>query len=151
MKKQYWLALAVIFILAAVFAVFYGRSEKALAPVSRSPVLAAPPATLVVTSPKAGDVIQSPLIIKGTAKGMWYFEATFPVKIVDANGNVVGQSQARAESDWMTENFVPFSGSIPFTAKEGEKGEVVFAKDNPSGLPQNAEEFRVPIVFGKEM
>ena len=104
---------------------------------------------IYVTSLKEGEIIQSPLTVKGFARGTWYFEASFPVKIVDSKGNVLGQSPAQAESDWMTEQMVPFSGKIEFTAKEGEKGEVIFEKDNPSGLPENAGELRIPIIFGK--
>jgi len=161
MKKRYLLAIAIIFALGVAVGVFYARSEKALAPtpsqmemggdVSKLPTLATQSESLNITSPKEGGVIQSPIIVKGFARGTWYFEASFPVKVVDAKGNVIGQGIAQAESDWMTEKFVPFSGTISFTAKVGEKGEVVFQKDNPSGLPEHDAELRVPVIFGEPL
>jgi hypothetical protein len=147
--------------LGAAFTVLYGNFDKALAPSdpekmetgndpSKLPPLANVSDLVNVTDPKAGAKIQSPLTVKGFAKGTWYFEASFPVKIVDASGKIVGQGIAQAESDWMTEKFVPFSTTIAFSTKEGEKGELIFQKDNPSGLPEHDAEFRMPIIFGAE-
>jgi hypothetical protein len=47
----------------------------------------------------------------------------------------------------MTTNFVPFTATLTFTAVPGQKGTLLFKKDNPSGLPQNEGEFRVPVTF----
>src|SRR6185436_9263163 len=45
-----------------------------------------------VTAPHAQDVITSPVSITGTVTGGgWFFEASFPVKVLDANGTVLGQ------------------------------------------------------------
>jgi len=92
-------------------------------------------------------VIQSPLVIKGEARGSWFFEAAFPVKLLDANGKEVATGQAEAKFDWMTQNFVPFEATIDFPAAETKTGTLVIIKDNPSGLPQNADEFEIPVVF----
>ena len=35
--------------------------------------------------PYANQVIFSPLIIEGKARGTWYFEADFPIRLYDAN------------------------------------------------------------------
>lgn len=155
MKKACIIVLVFVVILVGVF-VF--KSREAVAPTqmevggdtSNLLISLTVNDSLNITNPKAEAVISSPLATKGFAKGTWYFEASFPVKILDSKGNVVGQGIAQAESDWMTEKMVPFSGMIEFTAKEGERGEVVFQKDNPSGLPQNDAELRVPIIFGAE-
>ncbi|MBX4181641.1 GerMN domain-containing protein [Candidatus Parcubacteria bacterium] len=101
-----------------------------------------------ITSPKVNDTIGSPVTVTGEAKGTWYFEASFPVKILDANGKVLGQGPAQAQGDWMTTNFVPFTATINFTTPTTSTGTVVFEKDNPSGLPENADEVRVPVKFG---
>ena len=156
--KKYTLVFVVILVFIAVFSVFYGKSQKVLAPnqmedesdTSNLPTLPTVSDSLNITSPKAGAVIVNPLVVKGFAKGTWYFEASFPIKIIDSKGNVVGQKFAEAQDDWMTEKFVPFVGTIEFSAKAGEKGFVVFQKDNPSGLPEHDAELRVPIIFGAE-
>ncbi len=101
-----------------------------------------------VEFPELDDLIKSPLEFKGEAHGSWFFEASFPVKIIDESGNVLGQTVARAKSDWMTDEFVPFEGKIEFTPL-AENGYIVFEKDNPSGLPENAEEYKIPVRIEK--
>ncbi|MFA6550482.1 MAG: Gmad2 immunoglobulin-like domain-containing protein [Candidatus Gracilibacteria bacterium] len=100
-----------------------------------------------VTEPLPNSLIKSPLTIKGQARGTWFFEASFPIKLVDANGNQLGTAIAKATSDWMTEEFVPFTAQIDFTAPKTESGTIVFQKDNPSGLPEHDDELRIPVKF----
>ena len=49
-----------------------------------------------VTEPTPNQVISSPLSISGQARGTWYFEASFPVVLEDANGKVLAQIPAQA-------------------------------------------------------
>jgi hypothetical protein len=100
-----------------------------------------------VTSPLPNASVRSPLTITGEARGGWYFEASFPVKILDANGKVLGQHYAEAQGEWMTNNFVPFRSTLTFSTPTTETGTLVLEKDNPSGLPENAAEIRIPIRF----
>ncbi len=100
-----------------------------------------------VFSPKSGQEIDSPLSVEGEARGTYFFEGSFPIKIVDENDNVLGTSYVQATSDWMTEDFVAFKGEISFAVKTGGKGYLVFMKDNPSGLPEYDKEFRLPITL----
>lgn len=96
---------------------------------------------------KAYDLITSPLVIKGEARGYWFFEADFPVKLLDQGGKVMAETIAQAQGSWMTEGFVPFEARLEFEVQEEEEGEIVFEKDNPSGLPEQEKELRVPIRF----
>lgn len=100
-----------------------------------------------VSAPKPNQVVKSPLLIEGEARGTWYFEASFPIKIVDANGNVLGTAVAQAQSDWMTEEFVSFKAQLNFIAPATEQGTLIFKKDNPSGLPENDDNLQVPVLF----
>ena len=97
--------------------------------------------------PRPNELIKSPLVIEGRARGNWYFEASFPVKIIDGNGNVLATAPAQAQGEWMTTEFVPFRVEISFPEPATEKGMLVLEKDNPSGLPGNADELRIPIRF----
>jgi len=99
--------------------------------------------------PLPGEVITSPLTVKGEARGTWYFEASFPVKILDASGNVLGVVPAQAKSDWMTNEFVPFEVTLSFITPATIMGTLVLEKDNPSGLPQFADSVSIPIRFSK--
>ncbi len=98
-------------------------------------------------SPTPGSLVKSPLTVTGRARGTWYFEATFPVQILDANDNVLGRVPAQAQSDWMTTEFVPFVANVTFQNSLTPTGFLILKKDNPSGLPQNEQEVRYPIRF----
>lgn len=100
-----------------------------------------------VYSPSPFAVITSPLKISGRARGYWFFEATFPVKIVDSDGKTIATSYMTAKDDWMTENFVEFEGIIEFPQSETEKGFIILEKDNPSGLPEYDDSLKIPIQF----
>jgi hypothetical protein len=98
---------------------------------------------------KAGDTVASPLQINGEARGTWYFEASFPVQIYDANGILLGSVPAQAQSGWMTEDFVPFKATLTFAIPTTESGKLVLKKDNPSGLPQNDAQIEISVRFSK--
>lgn len=102
-----------------------------------------------ITSLKSGDTINSPLIIKGRAKGIWYFEGSFPVKILDGNRKVIAWSYASAEGEWMTEDWVPFRSEIRFVSPNASGGFVLFAQDDPSGMAKSVYAVSIPVKFGK--
>lgn len=102
---------------------------------------------LIQTNIQANQIVMSPLKITGEARGNWYFEASFPVKILDANGKVLAQAPAQAKGEWMTTNFVPFELTLTFAKPNTDTGWLVLEKDNPSGLPQYADELKIPIRF----
>lgn len=101
---------------------------------------------LLVDAPLAHTEITSPLTVTGKARGYWYFEGSFPIKLFDANNKLIAQASARAQSDWMTEEYVPFSVTFAFAA-ETETGTLVVQNDNPSGLPENEKEVQIPVHF----
>lgn len=103
--------------------------------------------TIRVDEPISNVLVQSPLTIKGSARGTWFFEASFPIKIFDSNGKQLGVAVAQAQSDWMTMDFVPFIATLIFDKPTTEKGTVVFQKDNPSGLSENDRSFSVSVHF----
>ncbi len=100
-----------------------------------------------VETPRPNQKITSPLTILGEARGTWFFEASFPVKLLDENGNLLAQIPAQAQGEWMTENFVPFTAKLEFPKPNTAKGLLILEKDNPSGLPQNADQLEIPVNF----
>lgn len=102
---------------------------------------------IIVDYPRPGETVKSPLVITGQARGPWFFEASFPIQLLDKNGQVLGQGIAQAQSDWMTEKFVPFSATLEFSAPTTNKGDLILKKDNPSGLPEHDDELRIPVKF----
>ena len=103
-----------------------------------------------VTQPQPNASITSPVIIEGRARGNWFFEASFPVRIVDANGRTLGSGAAQAQGNWMTTEFVPFRIVLDYSVPTTTRGTLILEKDNPSGLRENARELRIPIVFGAQ-
>ncbi|MDP2664806.1 MAG: GerMN domain-containing protein [bacterium] len=100
-----------------------------------------------VFTPRPNQTIYSPLVVQGEARGTWFFEASFPVRLFDGNGKEIALGIAQAQDEWMTESFVPFKTKLIFENPETATGTLVLEKDNPSGLPENADELRVPIRF----
>ncbi len=98
--------------------------------------------------PKIGGVIKNPFIIKGEARGNWFFEASFPVKITDVNGKMIMESYAEAKDNWMTTDFVPFEKEFYFDSEpQTQYGFLILEKDNPSGLAEHADQIEIPIRF----
>ena len=110
---------------------------------------AAAKANLIVADfPLSGSRIASPVTITGKAHGNWYFEASFPIKIVNESGAILDQRPAQAQGEWMTSEFVPFSVRLSFPAQPtGSKGKIILEKDNPSGLPEYDDYLEIPITF----
>ncbi len=103
---------------------------------------------LLIEYPKKNDKISSPLVIKGYARGSWYFEASFPIVLTNWDGLIIAQGYAQAQDDWMTQSYVPFEGTLTFEKPDyGENGFLILQKDNPSGLPENDDAVEIPVLF----
>lgn len=101
---------------------------------------------VTVEAPADLDVVTSPLIVSGIARGTWFFEGSFPIQLVDVRGNEIAVGVAQAQGEWMTESYVPFSATLEFQT-DAEEGTVILKKDNPSGLPENDARVEVPVKF----
>jgi hypothetical protein len=100
-----------------------------------------------VESPRPNQTISSPVQIKGEARGNWYFEASFPARLVDANGKELAIIPVQAKGEWMTTEFVPFDTTMTFPTPTTATGKLILEKDNPSGLPENDDQLIIPVKF----
>jgi len=103
-----------------------------------------------LASPRPNETITSPLTITGEARGYWYFEASFPVVLVDWDGRIIAQGIATAKGEWMTSDFVPFEAKLEFVADSNaysNRGALILRKDNPSGLPEHDDALEIPVVI----
>lgn len=103
--------------------------------------------SIEVEKPLANMAVHSPFTVTGKAKGNWYFEGTFTVKLYDKNGKLLAKDQAKAKSKWMTDALVPFEATLKFKESNTEGGRLVFQKANPSGLKKNNISCSVPVTF----
>ena len=92
-------------------------------------------------------VVKSPLTVRGEARGNWYFEASFPVRLVDDQAHVIAVAPAQAKGDWMTDKFVPFEVTLPAFTTTAKRGTLILEKDNPSGMPEHAAMITIPVQF----
>ncbi len=102
---------------------------------------------IVVSAPVPGSTITSVVTASGRARGPWYFEATFPVVVEDNQGNVIGQGTGNAQSEWTTQDFVPFTTRFTLTSPYEGPGLIVFKKDNPSGDPSRDASISIPVTI----
>jgi len=92
-------------------------------------------------------VVQSPLLVKGEARGSWYFEGSFSVILENGNGEEISSAQAEAQGEWTTEEFVPFEAELSFEEPETNTGTLILEKANPSGMPDKDVSEEIPVKF----
>ena len=107
-----------------------------------------------VDEPRPDDLVESPLTVRGEARGTWYFEGSFPVVLVNWDGLIIADGHARAQGEWMTEELVPFRAELEFTSPSErgdpefmERGTLILQRANPSGLPENDDAVEVTVRF----
>jgi hypothetical protein len=103
--------------------------------------------SITIAEPRPNAVISSPLTISGKARGTWFFEASFPILLEDEQGREIARGVATAQGEWMTEEFVIYTAELTFAKPDSTKGTLVLKKDNPSGMPENDNALRVPVIF----
>lgn len=142
-----------IIILTLAGIVFFVPSNKLVAPTNtNAPTQTAQKAEITdligVDAPVIGAKVSSPLMVTGAARGTWFFEASFPAELLDAQGKIIAQGPGQAQGEWMTTEFVPFTLEFTFPAQPaGSKGTLVLKKDNPSGDPALDKSLEIPVTF----
>lgn len=101
----------------------------------------------VLFAPASGATVTSPIGVIGTIPGSWSFEASFPVLLKDSTGAVIAQGPAHILGSWMTDQPVPFSVQLTYTATPSGAGVLILQKDNPSGLAANDDSISAPVRF----
>jgi hypothetical protein len=96
--------------------------------------------TLVVKTPLPGSQIRTPVTVSGNARGGWYFEGSFIVRLLDSSGRQLAIAPASAQDNWMTGAWVPFRATLAWKRYRGP-GTLLFEADNPSGLKELEKKF----------
>ena len=99
-----------------------------------------------VSSPLPNATVAQNFTVSGYARGIWFFEASFPVEVRDPQNNLVGIGIAQAVGEWMTEEFVAFNAPVTVQSYTGP-ATLVLKKDNPSGLPEHNDSESFSIVI----
>lgn len=107
---------------------------------------AAAPEGVRLETPAPQEAVTSPLVVRGAARGSWSFEGAFTARLLGPTGAELAVAPAELLGPWTTEDFVPFEAELAFEAPAGAALTLVLERANPSGLPENAEELRVPLT-----
>lgn len=148
----------VVLAIALLFWFVFPQSEP-LIPVNKKPVVEevkkdplityvnASEDMIIVELPFPNAVTGKEFTVVGKARGMWYFEASFPVVVLDADGKTLATGIATAEGDWMTTEFVPFKAPIKIPSTYIGKATLLLKRDNASGLPEHDASMSFPFTI----
>ncbi len=104
--------------------------------------------SIQITSPRPNQVVTKSFVIQGSARGFWFFEGQMNAELRDLQNNLLGKTTLTADANWMSEEFVPYSGLLEFKNDvKAKNGLLIVQSSNPSGLLQNSKELIVPVVF----
>lgn len=142
-RKIIYIIVAVILLITSVF-VFRNRSENANKNTGND--------LIRIELPFPNAVTGKEFSVMGEARGLWFFEASFPIEVISSDGKVLATVVAQAQPDpetgevnWMTENFVPFKADVKIPENYIGPATLILKKDNPSGLPENDASISFPI------
>ena len=152
--KQIFIVVSVIALIAITW---YARSHvthtsdtQAVIPTHETDTTSyinATPDSIVVELPFPGAVTGKTFSVIGKARGTWFFEASFPIVVLDTNGKVLAQTNAKAQGDWMTTEFVPFKADIKVPDTYIGKATLILKKDNPSGISEKDASISFPFTI----
>ncbi len=100
-----------------------------------------------VAAPAEGARVTSPLSVTGVAPANWYFENQFPVRLLDAQGEVIAEAPAHPRVNW-TANAEPkeFDAELSFTVSADTPATLVLQEDMP-GDGETPREVRLPVTL----
>ena len=137
--------------LALCAALLAACSPPPRAPRTDAPAVAAPAAAgeITVDNVTFGSRLTSPARITGKAPGTWYFEAVFQARLVAADGTVLAEVPAQAQSDWMTAAPVPFAAEFTFSVPADTKATLFLAEDmyGSEDHPDATRKLEIPVVL----
>ncbi len=123
----------------------------ACTPPSSAPKADAPAAStdIIVDNVTFNQRLTSPFTVTGKAPGTWYFEAVFQAKLVAADGAVIAEAPAQAQSDWMTEAPVPFAAAFTFSVPSDTRATLLLAEDiyRSEDHPEATRVLKIPVVL----
>ncbi len=100
---------------------------------------------LVLENLKDGDTVDEDFEVKGKVSGEWFFEGTFPVRVLTENEEIIKSLSATTDDDWMTSDLVSFSFKLDTNLEKESVVVIRFEKANPSGIGENDDYAQVTI------
>ncbi len=102
--------------------------------------------TFQLVSPLRNSDLGCDFILAGEMPREWFFENSFPYVIL-VDGEEILKGSVQGLDDYTVHKTISFSQSITCNKKCQGEGEIILRNDNPSGLLENQDEYRVPVTF----
>lgn len=99
-----------------------------------------------VITPQPDALVISPIRVSGRARGVWFFEGTFPVVLLDNEGRVMATTQAKSQGEWMTEEFVDFVATVSYRKATTSQGTLLLRQAAARG-GGSQKTHKVPVRF----
>ncbi len=151
-NRSIFIGVIIVLVVASVLIFFKTRvvaPEIDMSEVKNGPANILPISIDVTTNQDGRKVLlidNGSLSFDGIAPGAMFFEGSFPVYFEDELGAMVAQGFAGGE--WMTTKPVQFTASLKVKPiAKPVIGNLVFKCDNPSGLPEQDCELKLPAVL----
>jgi len=146
MKKIIILIIILVLIIITFLVFDFGRKNSA--PLNTEVNASTTSSLPIELNIKDEQEISSPVKIEGKARGYWFFEGSFPIKLVSTNNEVLGTAIAQAEGDWMTVDFVNFTANLEYTKSTStSRALLILSKDNPSDNRELDQEVYIPVIL----
>lgn len=101
---------------------------------------------LILDNIKDGDTVDEGFEIKGRVSGEWFFEGTFPVRVLNTQGEIIESLIATSKGDWMTSNLVDFTFTLDLDLDKESIVKIVFEKSNASNLVENDDSASITVT-----
>lgn len=134
-------ALLIVMALAAC-----SQPAETTAPPSESAAEAPRTALAQVRTPTDNARVTSPLRVEGAAPGDWYFEAVFPARLIGADGAMIAEGPAHAQTDWTVPGDKDFVAELTFSVTQETLATLVIEEDMP-GEGAEPRRVSVPVVL----
>lgn len=151
MKNAIYTCIAILVLIGALYFLFLYEKKTAIAPIYQKEEITYKNASkedIKIELPLPGHVVGKEFTVLGQAKGAWFFEADFPIRVLDKEGEEIAVGIAQTKSDWMTEDFVSFKAEVKIPESYTGPATLVLEKDNPSDLRELDGSVSFPIVIG---
>ena len=99
-------------------------------------------AKLILETPSDTNNVICPINIKG-----WFFEATFPIQLIDENNEIVENTQATADGEWTADGFVEFSAKVYCQVSDLSGYKLKFMADNAAGVLELDDSIIIELYF----
>ncbi len=108
--------------------------------------------SVILESPLPEEFIETPLIVKGKARGDWFSDGNFSVILTDQNGKIIAEGEAVTQNNKENRKFIPFEAILEFIKPKqiensDKKGFLILNKNNPLGSSENNDALKIPIYF----